>query len=395
MWESFKTYCTNPDNLGSIVFSVLTGLFFVLFTIVSYNKIHTKRLLFVLGTLVYGTITIWLIFFNLYIFTAVITLTISSLLYYVFYEKLRKKLTDKGKIKINYKDVKIKRFEEIQSLRYGYLEYSPFFYLGQKDKHWGIGMAVLEKIFSYNNNIQFIHYDGDINWDTALKKLEDDEFDIILTPLFETRSRLSDFNVQYCIPLFYSNIGLYVRKDFETAPLEGTLSFNKAIEFVFNKVKQSNWKAKYLKGELSQFLMEKHHLNENGTAIMKETISDADFKNIIKNIASGDPKKEQFTFMEVFKVESFIEQEEMVVNLLKPNELLYPVSFVVRKEHTVLKNLINLRIMQLRAEESTETGVNKLEKIIKDISLSADVSITPEKFKDIFIQKSDYPLPII
>ncbi|GHV71316.1 hypothetical protein FACS189420_5970 [Bacteroidia bacterium] len=44
-----------------------------------------------------------------------------------------------------------------------------------------------------------------------------------------------------------------------------------------------------------------------------------------------------FTFMEVFKAETLKDGKPLnAVNILKNKELLYPVSFAVRKEDTVL-----------------------------------------------------------
>ena len=93
--------------------------------------------------------------------------------------------------------------------------------------------------------------------------------------------------------------------------------------------------------------------------------------------------------MEVFKVESFIKSGAMVINILKDNQLVYPVSFAIRKEHTVLKNLINLRIMEMRAKIEANNR-NELENVILGVATSSDVGINETTFDKIFLQKYEF-----
>lgn len=78
-----------------------------------------------------------------------------------------------------------------------------------------------------------------------------------------------------------------------------------------------------------------------------------------------------------------------MVNILKDNQLLYPVSFVVRKEDTVLRNLINIRLLEMR-NTLDDKGVSELENAIKEIATSSDVQISENDFENIFIQKYDF-----
>ena len=131
-----------------------------------------------------------------------------------------------------------------------------------------------------------------------------------------------------------------------------------------------------------------HIATDDDKLLIVERKAAMDFVNSIKNIATGDKRMEDFTFMEVFKAESIIENDE-VINILKKNELLYPVSFVVRKQDTVLKNLINLRLLEMRStlEENTKS---ELENLIKKIATSDAVQIPEEKFENIFIQSYQF-----
>ena len=172
--------------------------------------------------------------------------------------------------------------------------------------------------------------------------------------------------------------------------IQNQINYNRiaeAIEYIKKQVKEKGWQGKYLKGELSQTLMSKYDLPAMEKP--KETpTNDEDFINSIKNIATGDKRMEDFTFMEVFKAESIIEKDE-VINILKKNELLYPVSFVVRKQDTVLKNLINLRLLEMRSLKEGETK-SELETLIKEVATSEAVQIPEERFENIFIQSYQF-----
>ncbi|MEZ5052881.1 MAG: transporter substrate-binding domain-containing protein [Chitinophagales bacterium] len=315
---------------------------------------------------------------NSYLFTFLIpTFSAIVLIKEVFYPKSGTNI-----FKRNYGTIKFKRFEDITQLKFSLLEYSPFGYYDIQGNIHGIGIKVLKKIFDFKT-IELVEIKGDIGWNNALEKLEDKTLDLILTPLFETRSRLAK-NIEFCSPLFYSNIGIYVYKNLETQDLENKLTFSEAIEFIKNKVTKSQWKAKYIVGELSQFLIEKHNLG--GKNISQTEINNQVFKQIIDDISSDGAESADFTFMEVFKVESFIKSGAMVVNILKENQLIYPVSFAIRKEHTVLKNLINLRIMEMRAKIEANNR-NELENVILGVATSTDVGITEATFDKIFLQK--------
>lgn len=318
---------------------------------------------------------------NSYLFTFLIP-TFSA---YIIYREFIRGTMRTQIFKHSYNDIKFKRFEDIKQLKFSLLEYSPFGYYDIQGNIHGIGVRVLKKIFEFRT-INLIEIKDDVNWKNALDKLEDKTLDIIMTPLFETRSRLLK-NIEFCSPLFYSNIGIYVYKNIETQKLENSLSFNEAIEFLQKKVKSSQWKAKYITGELSQFLIEKHNLN--GHPIAEAEIKNKIFKDIIDDISSDSANSADFTFMEVFKVESFIQSGAMVVNILKENQLVYPVSFAIRKEHTVLKNLINLRIMEMRAKIESNNR-NELENVILNVATSTDVGITETTFNKIFLQKYDF-----
>lgn len=375
--ELIKKILTDPFFL--FFFAVYVALF-VAFWQEKDKEGKTKWKYFAL----YNTFILLLIVsfnINMYLFTFLLPTFLSIVIFREFF-------LSKSIIRIfkkNYESIKFKRFEDITQLKFSLLEYSPFGYYDLQGNIHGIGIKVLRKIFDFKT-IDLVEVKGDIGWNNALDKLEDKTLDLILTPLFETRSRLAK-DIEFCSPLFYSNIGIYVYKNLETQSLENKLTFNEAIDFLKNKVSKSKWKAKYIVGELSQFLIEKHNLG--GQTVSQTEINNQVFKQIIDDISSDGSESADFTFMEVFKVESFIKSGAMVVNILKENQLVYPVSFAIRKEHTVLKNLINLRIMEMRAKIEANNR-NELENVILGVATSTDVGINEATFDKIFLQKYEF-----
>lgn len=293
-----------------------------------------------------------------------------------------------------------KRFEAVfqkRELTYGFVQYRPFFWKDDVTPK-GIGYDLLNKIFYGKVTLKQHKYnkgkDGG-NWDDIFSDLVNKKFDIIITPLFETRTRIHKFNVAYCSPLFYSNIGIYVRKSDYS---KNTLSFDGAIQFLQDKIKDSNWKPEILKGELSELLIQKHFKNISMEDLENVEITpagDEDFVKVLQDVNSDNLNMGQFAFMEVFKANSIINKLKSsgecleLKNILSENQLLYPVSFVVRKEDTVLRNLINIRLLEMR-NTLDNTGVSELEKAIKVIATSSDVQIGEADFESIFIQKYDF-----
>jgi hypothetical protein len=293
------------------------------------------------------------------------------------------------------------RFEKVfkdKELIYGFIQYRPFFWKDHITPK-GIGYDLLSKIFYGKVKLRQYSYnkgkDGG-NWDDIFSDLVNKKFHIIITPLFETRTRIHKFNIAYCSPLFYSNIGIYVRKkDFVT---EDKMSFDNAKKTLQEKIDKFNWKAEILKGELSEQLLQKHFKSAYSEEKILEKVipaTDDDFIKVLQDVNSDNTNTGQFAFMEVFKANSILNKlkkagEELdLVNILDDNQLLYPVSFVVRKEDTVLRNLINIRLLEMR-NTLDENGISELEKAIKDIATSSDVQIYDADFAKIFIQKYDF-----
>ncbi len=71
--------------------------------------------------------------------------------------------------------------------------------------------------------------------------------------------------------------------------------------------------------------------------------------------------KSNIVFAEMYqaqKADAF--QENKVVNILAPHQLLYPVSFAVRKEEHILKNYINIKLSNLDRSDMINIIINEL-----------------------------------
>ncbi|UAB80964.1 transporter substrate-binding domain-containing protein [Marixanthomonas sp. SCSIO 43207] len=291
-----------------------------------------------------------------------------------------------------------KRFEKIvkKRLKYVAIDYKPFFWIkddAKKETPSGIGYELMNKIFE-PFNVELINEtpSSGYSWKSIFEDFSGakrQEIDFIMTPMYETRSRLYDYDVIYSIPLFYSDIGIYVKENTETENLK--LSYDDAITFLKSKRDSSEkWEIEFLEGEISE-IVGKKSMYEKGDERRKlsEDIAKRykyrDFSEKLNNVSSEDKTTGDVILMEIFKAQSIIDEENLnIVNILKDNQLVYPVSFVIHKEETVLRNFINLRISELKFN-------GELQRIIKTNALQID--LTDEKVIDkVFLQNYDFTL---
>jgi len=258
-------------------------------------------------------------------------------------------------------NVKYKRFEEIKKIgyiNYGYITYEPFFADSGGQKA-GIGhLALMEMVKVLGIDASNTHGHS-ASWDNIFTKLENKTYDVIATPLYETRSRLYDNQVIYCIPLFYSEIGLYVHEDdfktnFNMVPMtyEG-----------FIKDKESNWSSPYIKKEISEIISNKLEIISSEVVAKVDGNNAGAFEELLEQVNNRNTNV-NIVAMEVFKADMLIKKNSYkLINLLKTQQIIYPVSFVVRKEDTVLRNFLNLRIIELYSKEKAKrTNQGKIRK---------------------------------
>lgn len=326
-------------------------------------------------------------------------------------KKLETRIAELEKRTNKPENVKYQRFEQIKNKKqiiFGHIDYEPFFKMKKKVGSFnpnpsGIGYAILKEIFAVLG-VDIKEYPKDGNWSNVFKNLEEKKYDIIVTPLYETRSRIYNNAITYCIPLFYSEIGLFVHKD----------DFNgqKSMKDIKDEIRtnQEYWKAPYIKGEISEIMAKKlKTYREDDKSIVDD--DSLGFLNLLRKVNDRAPHSDDLQFnivaMEIFKAKAIIDDYNEknpdnkleLKNILKEKQLLYPVSFIVRKEDTVLRNFVNLRIAELYERHPLDrnqdgklidtSGQKSLIDIIKEEAFN-EYGIHPSRVDEMFIRTYNF-----
>jgi len=273
-------------------------------------------------------------------------------------------------------DPKFGRFEQIQKLRYGHIGYAPLLDYDDTRKPHGIGVRVLEECVR-PWNIMLTPTLTATTWKKMLSSLEEDKFDIVATPIFETRDRLQ--RVSFSTPMFFSDVGIYVRRNYRIAGRSvntGGMSFREAIAFL----KEASVNVSVIEGELSEKLANKHL---NAGAIYRIPPDEARVYQLLQALSSGEEC--DVVFVERLIAEQYKEVEHELVNLLAPGELLYPVGFALRRKDYILRNFINLRLMEIDDKKDRLLGLVLDE--IRKVPRYAHFDMA--KLKEYFVRSKD------
>lgn len=230
---------------------------------------------------------------------------------------------------------KYDRWERIKAIKYGHVMYRPFLdHDPVTHKPCGVGPRILEELLRDNG---LVHYKDESSWGNMFNGLLSGEFDIIATPLFETRTRLKD--VAFSRPIFFADIGIFVRKESFIGAIG--LTHNKAVGYL--KSIEATSKTKFIPGEISQKMIKKY-LENIGTSEPLTTAKPLvhDLFDCLTDHSTDIVFAERFFARNISSVAS-----GEVVNILKPKELLYPVGFAMRKQDYILRNYINIKLMEL------------------------------------------------
>ena len=181
--------------------------------------------------------------------------------------------------------------------------------------------------------------------------------------------------------------------------------------------KSDTWNSPYIAGEISELVAKKMNCfsKKDGAEVKNGTQA---YLNLLKKVNNRNSKSNDYKFnivaMEIFKAKATIDgfnhkldtknkgdiKEKLKLrNILHEKQLLYPVSFVVRKEDTVLRNFINLRIAELYERTPLKRnaegnlicpdGIKSLIDIIKEEAKDED-GIKPNEIDNMFIQTYDF-----
>lgn len=244
---------------------------------------------------------------------------------------------------------KFRRFEKIEKVVYGHIAYRPLLYYHVDDAPVGVGITLLEKIFGKEKIVGSLRK---ALWSNLVENLTFKQYDIVATPIFETRERSK--HIAFCSPIFYSDIGMYVKKG--SGPLGHFAEHSQSFEEIIKIVKKMKLTVVAIEGEISGKMALKY------LGLRKEEVKEwltpetAPVSSLISAINGEEGMECDVAFAEVFQAEQTksVKSGE-VINILRPKQVLYPVSFAVRKQDYILKNFINLKLLEI--EEAASNGV--------------------------------------
>jgi len=249
---------------------------------------------------------------------------------------------------IPYKKDSKGRWETYSTVFYGHIDYPPFLRHYRGDPT-GPAVELLKKLLEHRSRsvpIDVHHKGGMRNWDSIFDGLVNRDYDVVATPLFATFERSK--KVRFTSPLFYSNIGLYIRKELadqypemRSLPADG----------IKDLIKTRKLDLLSIDGEISQKLAEKYAPGQSRKPLGPETA----LSDLFDEVAKPENGAVAF-FCESYFAANLAKEEKkgtppMVKNVLGSHEILYPVCFAVRIGDYQLASLLNIRLLELAHEE--------------------------------------------
>lgn len=223
-----------------------------------------------------------------------------------------------------------------KNIRLGYVIYPPSCMNddSNSEKPFGIGPEILDLI-EQKLNIKF-DWVKQVSWGNMIKGLNDNEYDMIGTLMWETfeRSTLASFST----PIFFSPINVYSRTE-----LKNKLTFEKC------KVKYNNAKFTIgvIPGEVSDTITKSYF------PLAKKVELDENAKNfdIVKKFKN---KEIDLCFLEPYIAQNS-ELEMYTLNktdssLLLDDRILFPNSFMLRQKDIAFTKKLNIAINELIRE---------------------------------------------
>ncbi len=233
----------------------------------------------------------------------------------------------------------------------------------------GFGVDLLHQLFDTNDPAHTVNvsaYGVPQTWENVLTSMGPKTYQVVGTPIFATfdRSREAAFTA----PLFFSNIGLYIRADLQAKFFEEKI----CIDDLDETLRRNPLKLTFLSvpGEISSKLAQKYA----GQSTIERCRSQALLEELFNRIA--DPTSPPLALF----CESFYAYHQpavrlpkpKVANLLRSHEILYPVCFAVRHGDYQLRNFLNIRLLQ-----SAKKNGSALEQLSKNLPKYGYNDISP------------------
>lgn len=277
-----------------------------------------------------------MLFFGIFCLFAIVTL-----MFLLFHNHIYEQLQEKGHpLPKTYPIEKYTRFEDLEEkgVRFGYVNFYPTLVIDDSGEPSGLGLALLRDHVFESKNIKFVpSNEGRCNWSNAIDKLvkQDPEFDILATPLYEIKERKN--LVSYTTPLFYTDIGAFVSTNGKFTDHD-ELRFGELTKLLTST---KSLRTKYYPGELQDKLTQKYMPSCERTKLDEYLIPEC-----LMEVAKS--KDFDILFCEKWQAEvSKAYKDGLIKNILLPQQLLFPVGFVLRKTDDTLRKYVNLRLMEL------------------------------------------------
>lgn len=244
--------------------------------------------------------------------------------------------------------------DEKKNGKIGVVAYSPYIEIINENQMRGLGINILKSIFGegYDPNAQDSRYkyDSKKTWNNCLVELSKGEICFLCCPIFETRTRIYHFDIEFTIPLFFTQMGLYVNKNYSDTfkNLKNVTNFSSFIEKI-NTLPRIQFL--YIKDEFSDSFRFKNNFVKCNQPVWGKIDPHLSMLEHINKQNKTD--NILMTVMEVGKFNQIIRDhpDKMitdVINIFPRNLIDYPVSFAVNKTELTLKNRLNKGILKLR-----------------------------------------------
>lgn len=280
---------------------------------------------------------------------------------------------------------KFKRFEQIKAIRYGHIAYRPLLYYDENDNPQGVGITLLNRVFKEK---EILGSHTKALWRDLVENLASKKYDIVATPIFETRERTK--RIAFCSPMFYSDIGMYVKKN--SGALGQLPASSQSFEEAVTMARRMKPTLVAIEGEISGKMALKYLANKKEDVKEWLTPETASVNSLIAAVNGEIGTDCEVVFAEVFQAEQTRPvRDGDVFNILKPKQVLYPVSFAVRKSDYILRNFINLKLLEI--EENGKDGILGI--ILEELKKHPDCShYTLEDIQRYFVRELDGELGI-
>lgn len=225
-----------------------------------------------------------------------------------------------------------------QTITVGYIAYPPGFIINPNNNEMsGVFYDVLNKVAEIEGwKLKY----SPVSWGSMIQDLNKNKVDIIGSPVWATPGR--EANAQFSAPLFYSPIGIFVRKD------------DNRFNDDFNLINNPSVKISAIQGEFNSEIWQ----NDFKKASCVPKTDDASTDDIINDVING---KADVTFTELMYANQFLDKNPNtnLKNIVVGSPIRFlKNSYMLKKGNVDLENKLNMRITQLVKDGTVDSILN-------------------------------------